>query len=168
MYSDRPMRSEMAHQSSQTLNTNTLKITTDMVLICSIIMNPNVHYVPLDPVLSHVNPLHATSHYYFKIHFNVILPPTPIYIYVYSKCLFPSRFPRKILHAFLFCPTRHMPHPFYPPWFDQATWLKDNTVPVHTIEAYRGSRGTAPLILTLGTRWWVISFTPLTLYPLRK
>jgi hypothetical protein len=34
-----------------------------------------------------------------------------------------------------------------------------------TLNAYRGSRGIAPLILRLGTRWrWVISFTPRPLW----
>jgi hypothetical protein len=34
------------------------------------------------------------------------------------------------------------------------------------MKAYWGSRGIAPRILDLGTRWrWVVSFTPLPLYP---
>ena len=37
--------------------------------------------------------------------------------------------------------------------------------PTQAIKAYRGSRGKAPLILNLGTRWrQVVSFTPLPLY----
>jgi hypothetical protein len=33
-------------------------------------------------------------------------------------------------------------------------------VPVHTIKAYAGSRGVAPLIRNFGTRWrWVASIT---------
>jgi hypothetical protein len=31
--------------------------------------------------------------------------------------------------------------------------LKNNVVPVHGLKIYRGRRGTAPLILILGTRW---------------
>jgi len=30
-----------------------------------------------------------------------------------------------------------------------------------------GGEGTAPRILNLGSRWWVVSFTPLPLYPVR-
>ena len=37
---------------------------------------------------------------------------------------------------------------------------------VHTIPEHRFSRGIAPLILNLGTRWrWVVNFTPWMLYP---
>jgi hypothetical protein len=37
------------------------------------------------------------------------------------------------------------------------------------MKAYRGSRGTAPLILNLGTRWrWVVNFTPRPLYPRKE
>jgi hypothetical protein len=39
--------------------------------------------------------------------------------------------------------------------------LKDKISSVHTTKAYRGSTGTAPLILHLGPRWrFVVSFTP--------
>jgi len=31
---------------------------------------------------------------------------------------------------------------------------KSEVVSVHNIKAYRGRRGIAPLILTLGARWW--------------
>jgi hypothetical protein len=37
-------------------------------------------------------------------------------------------------------------------------------VPVHSINAYRGNRGTAPLILNFGTRWSVVSLTFRPLY----
>jgi hypothetical protein len=38
--------------------------------------------------------------------------------------------------------------------------------PLHAIKIYRGNKGTAPLILKLGTRWsQVVSFMPLLLYP---
>jgi hypothetical protein len=37
---------------------------------------------------------------------------------------------------------------------------------VYAMQAYRGSRGVAPLILNLGSRWrWVVNFTPWPLYP---
>jgi hypothetical protein len=42
---------------------------------------------------------------------------------------------------------------------------KGKVVPVHTINAYRGSRGVAPLSLNLGARWrTVVSITPRTPY----
>ena len=38
--------------------------------------------------------------------------------------------------------------------------------PVHNTKGYWRTRGKAPLILYLGTRWkWVVKFTPLPLYP---
>jgi hypothetical protein len=44
--------------------------------------------------------------------------------------------------------------------------VKGKAVPVHAVKAYRGTRGIAPLILNLGTRWrWVVNFTPRPLYP---
>jgi hypothetical protein len=39
-------------------------------------------------------------------------------------------------------------------------------VPLHTIKAYRGSRGRDPLTVNLGTRWrWLVCLTPRLLYP---
>ena len=47
------------------------------------------------------------------------------------------------------------------PCSDSAeTYLKGNFFLVHDTEAYRGSGGTPPLILNLGTIWqWAVSFT---------
>jgi len=66
---------------------------------------PKVHYcvhsiLPLVPILSQMNPIHTLPKYSFKIHFNIILPPTPDL----PSGFFPSPFPTKILHAFLLCP----------------------------------------------------------------
>jgi hypothetical protein len=51
--------------------------------LSSILGNPKVHYCvhnspPLDPLLSHINPVHTTPSYLSKIHFNIIhdSPPT--------------------------------------------------------------------------------------------
>jgi hypothetical protein len=67
-----------------------------------IVWNPEVHYrvykgPPLVPILSQVNPVHTTLYYLHKIHlilsFQVCL--------VYPSGLISSRFPTKILYAFL-------------------------------------------------------------------
>ena len=43
-----------------------------------IIWNPKVHYCvqqkpPFVPIVSHTNPTHAISSYFFNIHFNIVL-----------------------------------------------------------------------------------------------
>jgi len=40
---------------------------------------------------------------------------------------------------------------------------------MHSMQAHRDSRGTSPLILTLGTRWgWVVNFMSRPLYPRKE
>jgi hypothetical protein len=41
--------------------------------------------------------------------------------------------------------------------------------PVHAMEAYRGSRDIAPLVINLGTKWrWVVNFKLRSFYPLER
>jgi hypothetical protein len=46
--------------------------------------------------------------------------------------------------------------------------VKGKVFHVHVIKAYSESRGIAPLILNLRTRWRYINFTPRQLYPPKK
>jgi hypothetical protein len=54
-------------------------------------------------------------------------------------------------------------------WSPVRNIKKLNSSPVRALNAYRGSRCTAPLILNVGPRWvWVVSFTFLPLCPQGK
>jgi hypothetical protein len=64
-----------------------------------------VHYVihknpPMDPTLSHVNPIHTFTNF-FKIHFNIILLSMPV-----SQMVFSFRLPTKTIYAFITNPIR--------------------------------------------------------------
>jgi len=51
-----------------------------------------------------MNPVHKFSHYYPKIHSNIILPSNPRS----SDCIFPSGFPTNIFYVFFISPMRAM------------------------------------------------------------
>jgi len=71
----------------------------------------------LVPILSHINPADAFKAYFFKIHFNIILPSTPRS----SKWFLSFRFSHQNLVCT--CPLSHAFHMPRPCWFDH----QDNT-----------------------------------------
>jgi hypothetical protein len=67
-----------------------------------LLWNPKVHYSahnspPLVLILNQMNPVHNFTPYFPKFHSNIVLPPTPRY----SRGLFTSGFPTKMLYEFL-------------------------------------------------------------------
>jgi len=49
--------------------------------------------ISLDPVLSQMNPVHAVPSYFFKTHFNIMLPSTPRFYQQVSRLQFPHQNP---------------------------------------------------------------------------
>jgi len=48
----------------------------------------------------------------------------------------------------------------------RVTEVEGKVIPVHAMKPYRGSRGTAPVILNHGARWrLVVNIMPRPLYP---
>jgi len=71
-----------------------------------LLCNPQVHYrvhtsPPPDSILSQMNPVHILTSY--LISFLISSPHLSLFLW---NCLFPSRLPAKILHAFVIYPMR--------------------------------------------------------------
>ena len=70
--------------------------------------------LPLVPILSQIDPVHALTTHFLNINLNIILPSTPGLL-----CgLFPSSFPTKTLHNLSSPHTCYMPHPSHSYRFD--------------------------------------------------
>jgi hypothetical protein len=72
-----------------------------------ILLKPKVRYrinnsAPTVPILSHIDPVYVSQSHFLKIHFNIILPPTPRS----SNWTLSLRFPHQILYASLPSPLR--------------------------------------------------------------
>jgi hypothetical protein len=66
-----------------------------------------------------MSPVRITPPYFSKIHFNIILPPTSVFL----NTLFPSGFPTKTLMYLVSPHTCYMPCPSHPPWLhSNYTW----------------------------------------------
>jgi len=72
-------------------------------MLCNMKMHYGVHNSsPLDPLLSHTNPVHASPSHFLKFNFNIILQHTPRF----PSGLFPSDFPTKTMYKPLLSPKR--------------------------------------------------------------
>jgi len=110
--------------------------------IPSILRNPKVHYsihkrpAPV-PILSQINPAHASLPHFLKIHFNIILSPIP----VFQVVSFPQVSPQKPCCASPTPHTCHMIRPSHSSLLDHPNniwWgVKCEAIPV---QAWRGLR----------------------------
>jgi hypothetical protein len=89
----------------------------------NILCNSKVHYIvykrpPLVSILSHINSVHTTPFYFYKIYFNIILPFTCRSSY----CSRFSGFPTNTIYAFTSPSACYMTCLSHPSWFDHSMW----------------------------------------------
>jgi hypothetical protein len=106
----------------------------------AILRNPKVHYrihkcPPPAPILSQIDPVHAPTFDFLRIHLNIILP---IYAWVFQVASFPHvSSPKHCLN--LFCPhTCYMPLPSYSSRFDHPEHVLDITAVFVALNSPRG------------------------------
>jgi hypothetical protein len=106
----------------------------------SILWNQKIYYHvhkshPLVPILSQINPVHTTPSYLFKIHLNIIHPPTP----------WSSGIPTNNLCAFLFSPIcARLSH--LPPLDDSNyTWWRVQVMKLLIMQFSPASHNSVPL-----------------------
>jgi hypothetical protein len=81
--------------------------------------NPKVHYrvhkrPPMDPNLSHTNPVHPIDPYLPKVQLNVVLPPTSRSSQLSPPFVPPNQNPANTSPLLHVC---YMSRPPHPPWF---------------------------------------------------
>jgi hypothetical protein len=90
-----------------------------------ILRNPEVQYCfykfrPPIPILSHLEPVHALSSHFLKVHFNIILPYTPGSCLWFLSFRFPQQNP---VYASPLIHTCYVPHPSHSSQFNHLNHI---------------------------------------------